>query len=123
MVSGLVGVCALEKMEDLETDQTMEPLETLMAIKNLPKHLKSETGFENFFKFFCCVQRHRSGEFCKVLESLERLERHHRLEGFQIFHRLLRHQSLERMLFRIPSSSFRLISNAFFPASLIEAPM
>ena len=63
------------------------------------------------------IQRHRTGEFSRALES------HHRLDILQSFHRLLRHQSLERMLFRIPSSSFRLISKAFFPASLIEAPM
>ena len=63
------------------------------------------------------LQRHRFGELSKVFKS------HHRLDILQSFHSLHRHQSLDRMPFRIPSSSFRLISKAFFPASLIEAPM
>ena len=72
MVSVLSCVYALEadqaaeKEEALEADQTLDALETLMAMENLP----------NLSNIFVAGWYSGIGEFCKVLDSLHRLESH-----------------------------------------------
>ena len=50
----------------MEANQTLDALETLMAMENLPK----------LSNFFVAGWYSGIGEFCKVLDSLHRLESH-----------------------------------------------